>query len=126
LTTFSSVSRFSDLVQQLIADRYGTAQALADALGMSLSAFQRGVKNGSLGVENLLRLSVVAGVPPGEVLRAAGKGPVLDLIETLFGPAKAPLTGPQRELLELWPRLPSDAQRATLTLVRGLAARGSG
>jgi hypothetical protein len=118
------VSRFSDLVQQLIADRYGTAQALADALGMSLSAFQRGVKHGSLGVENLLRLSVEAGVPPGEVLQAAGKAPVLDLIQTLFGPSKPPLTAAQRELLELWPRLPADAQRATLTLVRGLAARG--
>lgn len=108
--------------------RYGTAQALADAIGMSLSAFSRGVRNaGTLGVESLLRLAVETGEPPGKVLRIAGKGDVAELIERLYGTAHASLggvSGQERELIGLWKDLSRGTQDSMLTILTALSEKG--
>jgi len=103
--------------------RYGTAQAVADAIGMSLSAFSRGVRNeGTLSVENLLKLAEHAGEAPSTLLRLGDKGRVADLIERLYGPANPhALTTDQRELLGLWQTLGEEAERSLRTLLRALA-----
>lgn len=102
--------------------RYGTAQKLADKIGMSLSAFSRGVRNeGTLNVENCLRLAEETGENPSHVLRLAGKGSTADLIERLYGRARSPLSGGDRELLALWQLLNHEADGALRTLLRALA-----
>jgi hypothetical protein len=83
------LNEFQKWIEKLVDSRYGTAQRLATALGISLSAFSRGVKAGSLSVESLLRLAVETGEPPSEILRRANKADVAKLIEQLYGPERA-------------------------------------
>ena len=118
---------FSQFIERWIG-RYGTAQALADAIGMSLSAFSRGVRNaGTLGVDNLLRLADVTGESPGKVLRIAGKRDVADLIDRLYGGAlnsrAVGLSGLERELINLWKGLHRNAQEPILTIVKALSEK---
>jgi hypothetical protein len=113
---------FRSFIQGLISAKYGTAQAVADAIGMSLSAFSRGVrKEGTLSVENCLRLAAHAGEPPSRVLRLADKVPIAELIEQLYGPEREPLSGMERDLLQLWRSLNLDAQLPLSTILRALA-----
>jgi hypothetical protein len=117
---------FRSFIQGLISTKYGTAQAVADAIGMSLSAFSRGVrKEGTLSVENCLRLAAHAGEPPSRVLRLAGKEPIAELIEQLYGSERDPISGIERDVLQLWRSLHLDAQAPLSTLLHALAgARG--
>lgn len=102
--------------------RYGTADALARAIGMSLSAFSRGVRNaGTLSVENLLRLAEETGTPASQVLTLAGKHEVAALIERLFGEDRDPLSGPDRKHLTQWHTLDREAQNAFDTIIRALS-----
>jgi transcriptional regulator with XRE-family HTH domain len=109
--------------------QYGTAQKLADAIGMSLSAFSRGVRNsGTLGVESLLRLALATGEPPSTVLRIAGKRDVADLVEHLYGTARSStrgLSGQEQELISLWNGLSRDAQEPLLLIIGALASNAS-
>ncbi len=116
---------FQSFVREQI-DRYGTAGRLADSIGMSLSAFSRGVRNeGTLGVESCLRLAEQTGEPPSRVLRLAGKGSVAELIERLYrpGPLLGRPNGSELELLALWNNLSRDAQVPLLTIIRSLVER---
>lgn len=71
---------------QALKDRLGTRQAIADALGVSLSAVGAGVdERNTFSVETLLELARIAGEPPDYVLRLAGKDHVADLIHDLYG-----------------------------------------
>jgi hypothetical protein len=83
---------FNEFIERWIV-RYGTAQALADAIGMRLSAFARATRAGTLGVEQCLRLAENTREPPGRVLRLAGKGEVAELIERLYGGAPSSTAG---------------------------------
>lgn len=104
---------FAHFVEGLIADRFRTASALATAIGMSLSAFQRGVKGGSLGVDKCLLLAEQAGADPSEVLRLAGKGETATIIERLYVQDGPHLSAVDRELVAL----PLGAKRQMLRLV---------
>lgn len=104
-----------------LVQKTGTAGAVAQAIGMSLSAFSRGVRNeGTLSVENCLRLAEWSGESPGRVLHLANKGDVAVLIERLYGAERTPVSGPERELSALWRELEPDAQSALFTLLRAL------
>lgn len=106
-----------------LTHQHGTAGAVAKAIGMSLSAFSRGVRiEGSLGVDKCLRLAKWAGVSPSHVLRLANKGEVAELIEELYGREGEPLSGSERELLGLWRTIDKEGQRAMQTLIRGLSS----
>lgn len=107
---------FERYINKLVKE-HGTAGTIAKAIGMSLSAFSRGVRlEGSLGVDKLLRLAQWAGDDPSEVLRLAKKGDVADLIEQLYGTPRPPLSRVDDELTAL----PLDVKRQLLALVRGL------
>ncbi len=104
-------------VGEIIHARYGTAKALAAAIGMSSSAFGRGVESGTLSVDNCLRLAEEVGVPATTVLTRAGKGDTAARIERLYGRAQTPaLNRRDRELLARWHAL-SGAQREAMELV---------
>ena len=101
--------------------RHGTANAIAEALDMSPSAFSRGSRSGSLGTLKLLRLAKWSGESPSRVLRLAGKGEIADQIEDLYGPEHA-LNGRAHEVGEQWLALEKDAQDALFILLRALSS----
>lgn len=112
-------------VEDLLETRYdGVATRLADALGMSISAFQRSTRMGTLSVENLLRLAEETGTPAAAVLRMGGKGELADLIERLFGPSAQPdLSKSAREVARLFDALADEgAKRFYLESLRGFQA----
>jgi hypothetical protein len=74
---------------RLIANRYGTAHALADAIGMSLSAFLRGVQHGSLSELNLLRLAEESGERSADRAPSGGGSPTLRAIVFAFSRSTA-------------------------------------
>lgn len=106
--------------------RYGTADRLASAIGMTLSAFSRGVRNQhTLGIESLLRFAKETSEPPGKVLRLAGKAHVAELLEDLYGtpdPSNR-LDGQQRELLQLWATISETDRASVKSILKGLARR---
>jgi hypothetical protein len=97
-----AMSEFERWVGELVTHRYGTAGRLAFLIGISESAFSRGVKTGTLGVESLLRLALETGEPVGDVLRRAGKAAVAALLDDLCGESAARLTGREQRLLALF------------------------
>lgn len=111
-----------EFVDALVSSRYGTAQHLSMRIGLSLSAFSRGVTAGSLSTESLLRLARETGTPASEVLRIAKKEHVAHLIEELYGSSRSQLpTGDERALLESWRLLSEPVRQAVLVLVRALS-----
>lgn len=91
---------FQQWIQRLIDERFRTSTALAEAMGLQLTPFTRGVAAGTFNVVNLLKLAKVADERPSTVLRMAGKGDVAELIESLYG-KPSPMTQHQREVSDL-------------------------
>lgn len=112
----TQMNEFQRWVDELVATRYGTAQRLAHAIGLSHSAFSRGVRSGTLGLDSLLVLARETGEPPGTVLRRAGKGPVADLLQELYGEPAVRPTPAETRVLRAFRALPADAQAAWVTL----------
>jgi hypothetical protein len=86
------------------AKRLGSATALAEAAGLTVSAMLRCAKGHNrltLGAESCLSIAEVSGENPSALLRAAGKGEVADRIERLYGPPRPPLSADERALLAL-------------------------
>lgn len=98
---------FQQFVADLISKRFGTATALADAVGMELSPFNRGVRAGTLNLVNLLKLAQVAEEHPSTVLRLAHKAEEAELLERLYGVGDA-VTPKQRAIIDLWERVPEE------------------
>lgn len=68
--------------------KFGSKSALAQAMGINstrLSRLARHTDQHSLGTANCLRLAKHTDHPASDVLRAAGKADVADLIESLYG-----------------------------------------
>jgi hypothetical protein len=76
-------------MQDFIRERipqFGSAKAFAAAIGMSLSAFNKGVrKHGRLSIENCLKVAELTCQPPSTVLRMAGKEDLAAAWERLCG-----------------------------------------
>jgi hypothetical protein len=109
------MNQLQRFVKDLIADRFHTASALAEAIGMSVSALLRGVESGSLGVDKLLKLADLAGANPSDVLTLAGKAETAALIERLYKvDGRHVLTSVDRELVAL----PTAVKRRAAALVR--------
>lgn len=106
-----------------IAGNWRSQQQLADAIGMSLSAFLRAAKNGTMSTENCLKLAQVVGENPSKVLRLARKDDVAELIEQLYGKAIVPLSDEERELLDAWKALTPRARTSFRTLMRDLSPK---
>jgi hypothetical protein len=92
-------------------------RVIAEGIGMSESGFTRGVKRGTLSIENLLDLARVNDTHPSRVLRMAGKDRVADLLEQLYGPGIDALTASERDVIGAWNRLPTDALRRSFLLL---------
>jgi plasmid maintenance system antidote protein VapI len=120
---------FERYVDRLIKTRYGTASALALAIGMSQSAFCRGVREeGTLSVENCLRLAEAIGERPGVILRLVHRDEMAVIADRLFGTTKNTLTRREREHLALWRTVDPIAHDAidALLQTRADAAPASG
>lgn len=95
--------------------RYGTANKLAAALGLTATSLLRAAHDQfTLNVENCLRLAAVSGELPSRILRLAGKADIADLLESLYG--QQSLTPREKQLLSRWSRL-SPRTQANITVV---------
>lgn len=106
----------------MIGTRFKTKQELADQVGMSLSAFVRGVEKGTLSIDNLLHLAEVVEEPASAVLRRADKSSTADLIEKLYGTGQKALKPSQLTLLDVWKDLEIDDKKAVLYLMKKMQA----
>lgn len=106
-------------VDELIKERYaGVASRLADALGMSVSAFQRSTRDGgTLSLENLLKLAEQTGTPASKVLRLGGKAEQADLIERLYGEPNG-LSKDATTVAHAFDSLSGEARTVILAVVR--------
>jgi plasmid maintenance system antidote protein VapI len=110
---------FRNYIDDLVG-RTRTATALADQIGMTLSAFSRAVNvEGTFSIENCIRLAQVSGDHPSVVLRLAGKDEMADMLDTLYG-ADTKLSRREREALDTWRKLPPSDQAAFLHIARRL------
>jgi hypothetical protein len=113
------MSDFAAFIEEL-KERHGNLSAVAAGIGMSVSAFSRGVARGTLNVENLLQLATFSGEPPSRVLALAGKGDVAQQIEALYG--QATVSPAERQLLEDWSHLDDAERKAFRLLMQGRIA----
>lgn len=109
--------RFLDV----LINRYGSGQRLAERMEMSLSAFLRAAHaQRTFSIENCLILAEETGEHASQILRLAGKGDVADRIERLYGAAKPrTLDRKAQEILALWQGLSSAEQQAFRLLIKG-------
>lgn len=121
-----SETKFQLLLQRT-ASRFRSEKALADRLGIGAPRLNRALNKGdfSFNVLNCLRLADASGEHPSEVLRAAGKGDVADLIERLYGVDAEPLASDEREVVELYRGLPDEVRQSALTFLRATRVGGS-
>jgi hypothetical protein len=126
-----SVDAFKELLSR-VARRFESKKALADALQMDSSRLSRAINTGDFpfNVENCLRLAQVSGEPASAVLRAAGKGDIAELIESLYGPEKAVSEPLVLRLLRHWPTFTGDEKAVVRTtvgfVIQAKRARGDG
>lgn len=109
-----------------IAQRYPSRSALAQALRITPSRLSRALNTGDfpLNVSNCLRLAKLSGESATEILRAAGKGDVAELIEGLYGKDRTRLlTMPERELLDEWHALSPRAREALGSIISDLSPK---
>ena len=115
---FLPVSDFRALLERAAA-KYPSKQAFAKELGITPSRFSRVLRGDySMEVVNCLRLAKLSGEQPSDVLTAAGKRDVADLIEHLYGDQT--LAEPERTLLSQWAHLTGQQQSTIRSLIREL------
>jgi transcriptional regulator with XRE-family HTH domain len=102
--------------------RYPSLADAARAFGLSPSALSRALRDGRepLSVRRLLHIAFVAELEPLQLLRAASRAGVADLLTQLFGQATLPEA--VRELAETILSLPPDDRRFLREMV-GLLQR---
>jgi plasmid maintenance system antidote protein VapI len=109
-----------------IADGYPSRAALAKALHVTPSRLSRALNTGDfpLNVANCLRLAKVSGESATQILRAAGKSDIAELIESLYGADRTRLlTATERELLDDFEKLTPRAREALHTLLADLLGK---
>lgn len=121
-STVPGVATLQELLKEIVPD-YGSQAALGRKILVSASRLSRIMRGGdSLEVVNCLRLADVTGRSASEVLQAAGKTEVHDLIQKLYGkarPTTAPvLTVDQRTVLDLWDRISEPDQKHVLYVMK--------
>jgi hypothetical protein len=112
------------LLKRLQKKHYPTVTAFAQALGIKdPSRISRG---NPFDVYWCLRLAEVTGENPSVILRAANKGDIATLIETLYGTSKVLLTPEQQTLLNAFEGMAPHARQALITIAKDLAGQHSG
>lgn len=101
--TYQHLQDFSSYLRSLVVASNLLQKDLAAAIGIGPSRLSHALKGAggyTFNVENCLRLAKIANRPATEVLRAAGKDDVADLLEFLFPKAGQPaVTGEDHRLL---------------------------
>jgi hypothetical protein len=126
-TLMAVAESFGGWLQSVIdKDFGGVAGRLASAIGLTLTSLSRGMEQGTLGADSLLRLSQVTGRNPSTVLRLAGKADWAVLIESCYGAPKktsplvrefaAALSGEEDRLERIARRAISDLQEVRALL----------
>lgn len=104
---------------------FKTQKELAQALDIEEARLSRVMKGtdqyAAFNVENCLRLAHFSGRPAGEVLRAAGKSDVADLLDALYPKATKAVPPREHKLLTFFRELPDEKQGLASDLVRALA-----
>ena len=92
---------FSELLRET-ARRFPSQQAFAEAIGLSTARLNRAMNKADypLNVVNCLRLARIVDESASDVLRAAGKSDVADLIESLYGRPQE-VSAAKREVIDL-------------------------
>lgn len=111
---------FRELLKAAVK-QFGSQRALAEAIQLDTSRLNRAINKGDhpFNVENCLRLAQVTGLRPSLVLRAADKGSVAELIESLYGKeVDSRMTLKERDHLDCWRKLDPERQRAIDVLTR--------
>lgn len=111
-----------------IAESFDSQDALARAIGINGSRLSRAINVGDFpfNVENCLRLAKISGESPSEILRAAGKKDIANLLESLYGPDRTKLlTVEERELLDRWDALSPKGREALKTLIADLTPKAT-
>lgn len=109
-----------------IAKQFPSRAALAKALEITPSRLSRALNTGDfpLNVVNCLRLAKLSGESPADILRAAGKTDVAELIEGLYGKDRTRLLSTaERELIDDYEALTPRAREALRTLLNDLAPK---
>jgi hypothetical protein len=112
---------FKSLLKRLQKKHFASVSAFAHALGIGdPSRLSRGKP---FNVYWCLRLAQITGENPSMILRAANKGDVATLIESLYGSGKVLLTHEQQAMLEAFDAIQApDARQALLTIARHAAS----
>jgi hypothetical protein len=109
---------FKTLLNRL-QKRYSTVRGFAKALGCAPERISRGTP---WDVYWCLRLAQVTGENPSVVLRAANKGEIATMIETLYGSGKVLLRPDQQIMLDALDAIQSPYYRQlAIDMTRGLA-----
>lgn len=108
----NSVADFRDLLNRILGT-FKTQKAMADALKIDPSHLSKAINTGEFpfNVENCLRLAQISGEPPSDILRAANKGEVADLIESLYGPQKRVTDPALLGLIANWQRFSANEKQ---------------
>jgi transcriptional regulator with XRE-family HTH domain len=113
LVAAKPTSAGDELRQLLQAEvvRLGTKRSVAKALGLTEGRLGRVLRGEfSLSVLSCLRFSKTSGAPPGQILRAAEKGEVADLIEELYAVNENTASPGELELLRRYRRVGAKGQ----------------
>lgn len=113
---------FQKLLQDISA-QFPTTLAMAKAIGVNASRLSRALNGDSYPFDALrcLRMAHATGRNATQILRAAGKGELADLIERLYGDAsKKSMNAEQSALLENFNRADRQSQHALLTLAQNV------
>ncbi|HEX8030327.1 MAG TPA: helix-turn-helix transcriptional regulator [Vicinamibacterales bacterium] len=104
---------------------FATQKEFAEAIGINPTRYSKMARGDAytLNVRNCLSLAGILKRAPTEVLRAAGKGDIADLLDQLYGVQQyAPLPGGTqgRELAAEWARMSPEQRGIVLTVIRQL------
>ena len=116
-------------ILQSVLAQYPSQRALSADLLLSESRLGKILRNEetSMTVERCLLLARIAGLPPSDVLRAAGKSRAASLIEQLYGSERAivpvpRLTREQAELIRRLGRLNNSTQKKLVEVLHHILA----
>jgi transcriptional regulator with XRE-family HTH domain len=127
-------AELADLLATLIKASGGTKTDFGRAVGLGSSTISHllsGDPHYALGIEPCLRIAHATGCPPSTLLRAAGKGEIALLIESLYGPAAAQrmpqpeFTIEERRIVTQWRTMPRKIRQALLIMIVKLTASDS-
>jgi hypothetical protein len=120
-------NKLKPYVDQLVRTKYGSVSRLAAKIGMSVSAFTRGVqKQGTLSVENCIYLAAETGDELGQILWLAGKPDMAEVCDRLTGKTFKTLSPDAQALVHTFGQLDDEAQDIIVKIAERFAGGKGG